>query len=282
MRMHDDTAQRVDPAVLERCLTVLRQAPAGLFTDIDGTISAIAPTPAAAVISDAAREALRRLAQHLAFVGVITGRSADDGSAMLGIPGVTVVGNHGLEWRVGEERWVHPSAAATVAAISTALDEIRAAAAKAGITEGLVFENKRLTASLHYRLAPRPHEVRERLLALARAAAERHGLRVTEGRYVVELRPALVINKGTAMIDLAHHHHLRGVAYFGDDVTDVDAFEAVKTLRDSEGIATISVAVVGAETHPSVTAAADVTVTSVDGCIGLLQALADRLAGQSP
>lgn len=279
--MREAPAQHVDPAVFERVLSVLQQAPAGLFTDIDGTISAIAPTPAAAVISEAARDALRRLARVLAFVGVVTGRSADDGSAMLGIPGVTVVGNHGLEWRLGEERWVHPSAAAATAAVSAALEEIRAGAVAAGITEGLVFEHKRLTASLHYRLAPRPLEARERLLELAHLAAEQHGLRVTEGRYVIELRPALVVNKGTAMIDLARHYHLRGVAYFGDDVTDVDAFVAIKTLRDKDGLAAVSVAVIGMETHPSVEAAADLTVPGVDGCIALLQALADALAGAS-
>ncbi len=52
--MSDDVAtipeNLADPAVVAACLDVLRQQPAALITDIDGTISAIAPTPFEAVV----------------------------------------------------------------------------------------------------------------------------------------------------------------------------------------------------------------------------------------
>lgn len=279
--MRHETAPSVDQAVLERCLAVLRRAPAGLFTDIDGTICAIAPTPAEAVVTEAARAALQRLAARLDFVGVITGRLASDGAAMVGIPGVTVVGNHGLERRQGDTHWIHPSAATAVASLTQALDEIRNAAKSAAIDEGLIFEHKHLTASIHYRLSPQPEAVREHLLARTREAAERHGLRVTEGRFVIEIRPRVVVNKGTAIVDLARERALSGVAYFGDDVTDVDAFVAIRALRENDGIGTVAVAVLSAETHPSVAEAADVSVLGVDGCVALLTALADALEADS-
>jgi trehalose 6-phosphate phosphatase len=269
-------AESVDPVVRDRVLAVLRKAPAGLFTDIDGTISAIAPTPDVASISDAARNALRLLAARLAVVGVVTGRAADDAAAMLALPDVLVVGNHGMEWRKRADRWVHPSAEASVAALAAALAEVGEAASAAGIV-GVVLENKRLSASIHYRLSPEPAAARETILNAATAAADRHGLRVSEGRFVVELRPTAVVNKGTAIADLVRFHALNGVVYCGDDITDVDAFVAIRSLRE-QGIATISLAVLSAETHPIIESEADVTVNGVPACIELLATLASALS----
>src|SRR5579884_2221534 len=74
----------------------------GLFTDIDGTISQIAPTPSAAVVDPACREALRRLAMRWALVAVVSGRTARDAQRMVALRGLIYVGNHGLEiWRHG-------------------------------------------------------------------------------------------------------------------------------------------------------------------------------------
>jgi trehalose 6-phosphate phosphatase len=266
----------------QRVLEVLRLQPAGLFTDIDGTISAIAATPSEAVVTSEAREALRRLAGRLAVVGAVTGRAADDGVAMIGIPDLLVVGNHGMEWLHKGKRWVHPAADANRGALSSALIEIGEAVTAAGIAEGIVLEDKRLSASIHYRLAADPLVARDVILAAAEAAAERHGLNITEGRFVVEVRPRVVINKGTAIIKLVREHALNGVVYFGDDITDVDAFVAIRTLRDSGAVAAESVAVLSAETHPSVSSMADVTVTGVTACIELLTSLAEALEADGP
>jgi trehalose 6-phosphate phosphatase len=162
------------------------------------------------------------------------------------------------------------------------LTEIGEAVTAAGIAEGIVLEDKRLSASIHYRLAADPLAARDFILAAAEATAQRHGLKITEGRFVVELRPPVVINKGTAIVELVRQRALNGVVYFGDDITDVDAFVAIRTLRESGAVAAESVAVLSAETHPSVSSMADVTVPGVTACIDLLASLAEALEADGP
>ena len=68
-----------EEAVVTACLEVLRQAPSAVITDIDGTISDIAPTPAEAMVDPGARAALARLVERLAAVAVVSGRAPQDG-----------------------------------------------------------------------------------------------------------------------------------------------------------------------------------------------------------
>lgn len=271
----------VDPEVVERCVEILSRAPAGLVTDIDGTISAIAPTPDEAVVEEAARQALRRLADRLALVAVISGRAVTAGAAMVDVPAITYVGNHGMERSRRGVRWIHPGAAAGTGAIAAALDEVQAKARATGYDDGLIVENKGLSGTVHYRLAADPDAARSALLPLAMAAAGRRGLVVTEGRLIVELRPNIVVNKGTAIIDLVTEHRLRGVVFLGDDLTDVDGFVALRVLRERGEVATLRVGVLGAETHPRVLEEIDVSVHGVPACAALLAAVADRVGAGS-
>jgi trehalose 6-phosphate phosphatase len=274
------TPTHADEVTVARVAEVLRLRPAGLFTDIDGTISEIAPTPAEAVVTREAREVLRVLAHRLAIVGAVTGRAAEDGARLVGVPELLVVGNHGMEWLQSTRRWVHPEAGATNTALASALADIAAALSQAGVQDGVVLEDKRFTGSIHYRLSPDQLAARDAILAAAGDAAVRYGLRITEGRFVVELRPAVVINKGTAIVELVRMHSLNGVVYLGDDVTDVDAFVAMRELHMSGGVSSLSVAILSAETHPSVSSMADLTIPSVDACIELLTAVAVVLEGE--
>ena len=103
------TVTPADRAV-DQVVAVLRRSPAGLFTDIDGTISQVARIPSEAFIEDSPRESLRALGRAISIVGVITGRGAADASTMLGLEGTVVIGNHDvraahfLELRGGETR----------------------------------------------------------------------------------------------------------------------------------------------------------------------------------
>jgi trehalose 6-phosphate phosphatase len=115
---------------------------------------------------------------------------------------------------------------------------------------------------------------------MALAAAERHGLRVSPGRMIVELRPALAVNKGTAIRDLVADLGLRGAVFFGDDVTDVDGFLALRALREEGTAATACIAVLGPETPEAVVAAADLSVAGVTACALTLEAIAARLESE--
>ena len=86
---------------------------------------------------------------------------------------------------------------------------------------------------------------------------------------VIELRPPLDIDKGTAVETLAKRLGVKGVICLGDDITDIDMFSATRRLR-SQGLATATVAVGSEETAPEVAEAADFTVDGVEGVEWLL------------
>ncbi len=264
-------------AAIERVTGVLSRTPAGLFTDIDGTISHVARTPSEATVEEPARQSLRRLESSLDIVGAITGRAADNAADMLGLEGTVVIGNHGYERLQRGERIVHPSAIASLAGISAMVRVMSAIVAATPRLNGVVVEDKSLSASVHYRLVEDQGRTVEVLKELIRSIAELHDLNVTEGRLVVEIRPKAVVTKGTAIRDLALELGLAGVVYLGDDVTDVDAFRALHALASPQ-IETLSVGVISAETHAIVAESADILIDGVEGCVALLNGVADRLA----
>jgi trehalose 6-phosphate phosphatase len=240
----------------------------------------MAPTPAEAVVIPEAREALSRLRDRLAFVGVVTGRAAPVGEALVDVPGLTYVGNHGLEWRRGGASVDHPSAVESIPAVRAALAEIQAGAEAAGLGDGVIIENKRLSGTVHYRLAEDPERAQTVLRRLAEAAVARHGLRQTEGRFIIELRPQAAVNKGTATADLIARHGLRAAVFFGDDTTDVDAFRTIRRLRERGELCGLRVGVVGPETPVAVREESDATVPSAEACVALMVAIADGLDRQ--
>ena len=203
--------------------------PLVLLLDVDGTLSPIAPTPDAAIVPADTRAALARLAASPGVhVALVSGRAAADARRLVGVAGVWAVGNHGFE-RIAPDgtvesdpvvaRW-RPRVAAAAAAIAPQL----------AAHPGAVLEDKEWTLSVHYRNAAAGADA-EIGSTLARVA-DAHGLRLTEGKKVFELRPPLHVDKGTASLALLHH--LAGgasaaVLYAGDDRTDEDAFAALRT-----------------------------------------------------
>jgi trehalose 6-phosphate phosphatase len=274
--VYDD--QDVEVA-LEHCRATLSERPSGLLTDIDGTISLIAPTPEAATVGDEAKKALARLSARIDVVGVVTGRSAPDAESMVGIPAMLYIGNHGLEARTNGATTINSDAAVVSGEIAAALAAVELVASCNGIQDGIIYENKGVTGSIHYRLASDQEAAHRELLRLAVAEATARGLKVTEGRMVIELRPKLAINKGTAIARVVEQSGLKGIVFLGDDVTDTDGFRAVTKLRDAGLVSGTNVAVVAPETDPAVAEAADVAIHGVESCVRLLSALADSFEG---
>jgi trehalose 6-phosphate phosphatase len=276
-----EQANRIDQAIVQRVLDVLLLQPSALVTDIDGTISEIAATPATAFVLPQAIQALQRLSKVLAMVAVVTGRSAADGQRLMGLNDLLVVGNHGMETRIGDRHFVQPPALSGATRLKDALDAILAEATESGLIVGLVIENKAYSGSVHYRLAPNPDELRDRLLALIGPIAKRFDLLVTEGQRVVELRLPLHVHKGTAILDLAAERGLRSIVFTGDDITDLDAFVELRGwAAKAEGNA-LSIAVVSPTSNPIVAAEADIVVSGVEECAALFCALADELERRS-
>jgi trehalose 6-phosphate phosphatase len=236
---------------------VLTRRPCGLFTDIDGTISELAPSPQEARVSPICHRALADLAHHLPLVAAVSGRPIADMRRMIAVENMVYIGNHGLERWLGGG--IESQGEDYRAKIAQALAEVRAFLA----LDGIVFEDKGITASIHYRRCSEQGLAREAILkAIARSAAA-NGLRIYEGRKVIELRPPLPVDKGTAILDLVRRYGLKGVIYLGDDATDVDAFIALRRSSKGSSFKGLSVAVTAPEALPQVATQADLILRGV-------------------
>ena len=255
----------------------LERRPSGIICDIDGTLSPIAPTPDAARLAPGAREALELLVESIDLVAVVSGRSAADAAALINVPGVLVVGNHGLEWRDDASTSMHPDAVESAPRLHSALEEFRRRIAEQSQLAGALVEDKGLSGSIHYRLTTDRDMSESIITAWAIELATEYDLKVTHGRLVVEMRPPIAVNKGAALRRIIDAYGLQGALFFGDDVTDIDGFEAFRALRIEQDIETWSIAVADPEARPEVIEAADAAVESVGACVALLT----RIAGHA-
>ncbi|HET8587653.1 MAG TPA: trehalose-phosphatase, partial [Candidatus Limnocylindria bacterium] len=145
---------------------------------------------------------------------------------------------------------------------------------------GIRVDDKRLSATVHYRNAPDQAAARAAVLAalnsaLADGLAGETGIELREGRLSVELRPAQAGDKGTAVAAVAERFGLRGLLVLGDDLTDLDMFREAARLRDASRLRAAIVAVAGdGEVPAQVAAAADATVAGPQTVVRLLTALA--------
>lgn len=215
-------------AISERLFALAQSGGMGLYTDIDGTISRIAPTPSAAGVEPRAIAALERISAHGVRVVAITGRAATDAHTLLGLDTLDYAGNHGFELYSGGASWVSDDVARAAHSIAAALDDVRAALPSLGV--GILVEDKRYTGSVHYRLAEDQVAAEAALRPLVALVADRHGLVVTEGRLVFEIRPKMHINKGVFTAADIRLHGLQTAAFLGDDITDLDGFHAIREL----------------------------------------------------
>ncbi len=251
----------------EVVLDALLQAPSGLLTDIDGTISPVAPTPDEARVDPEATEVLESLSTKLAVVGAITGRGTQYAYDMVGVPGMVYAGNHGLEDLLDGEVTLVPEAEPYAGKIA----EVFAQARPQVSSPGILWEDKQITGSVHYRQAPDHAAAHEEIVSVLAPLISGAGLVLHEGRMIVEIRPAIGLNKGAAVRRLIGRYGLRGVVFLGDDVTDTDAFRVLRELRTSSEVSAVCVGVLSTETPPAVLELADVTVHGVPGVVELLK-----------
>ena len=266
----------VDEAV-SRSLEVLSAHPGGVFSDFDGTLSAIAATPDAAEPYAGATEAVASISELVDEFAIITGRAATDAQAKIGVTGIRVIGNHGLEMIENGAQSVHPVGEAAKASIAAAMDEIAARVTAQIDPAGMVFENKIYSASIHFRNTPVPQAIDDILAPIAHEAAASHNLRITGGKMMYELRPLTIVSKGTALQELVQTLGLKAAIFFGDDVTDVDGFRNLREIRETSGCRTLSFGVMSEETHPSVIVESDILLAGVGETVQVLAELANRL-----
>lgn len=201
----------------------------GLIVDVDGTISHIAETPEAAFVTPRNRSLLSTLVLQLPMVAAVSGRAARDLNQRVAVPGMIYVGNHGLERWVDGGRVLNEHVRRYRKELTAALDEL-----EPQLTIGMWIEDKYATASVHYRMTPNPDDAARKLEVLVEDIAQRHGLKASPGQKLFELRPPIEANKGTALNELVKEFKLDAVLYVGDDITDIDAMNAARELREAK------------------------------------------------
>jgi len=219
---------------------------AAIFLDVDGTLALIVERPQDACVPEETRAELARLAGRYALVACISGRPGADASRLVGVEGVRYVGEHGLELEPEAEAW-----AKRLAQFAATLD-------------WPAEKGKRLSLSFHYRSAPQG----EAYLRQVAERAQAEGLRPRWGRKVLEIRPPVAADKGTAVRRLLEEVSLDRALYAGDDTTDLDAFRALEGLEVG-----VRVAVVSEEGPAELAREADIAVGSPGELAELLRML---------
>ena len=202
-----------------------------IFLDYDGVLTPIVSQPDLALISPDMRSAVRRLAE-VTTVAVVSGRDLEDVRSKVGVEGIHYAGSHGFDI-------VGPDGRPAAPELEELFDPYLEPLADATETvehelshlDGVLVERKRFASAIHYRNVDRAR-VADVEGAVRDAASRFPNLAVTSGKEIFEFRPDLDWDKGRAvewLIDQIGIDVERQIpVYLGDDVTDEDAFRALR------------------------------------------------------
>jgi trehalose-phosphatase len=198
-----------------------------LMLDYDGTLTEIVKHPKKAKLGKSLRRTLERLLSRHRVV-VLSGRKLSDVKRLVGLEGLYVGGNHGLEIRGPRLDFVHPGASKLKPAIRRILREAKGTLKS---IRGVLVEAKGLSVSFHYRMVERKNLRRFRSEVKRILRRHARGIRVVSGKKVIEARPDVDWDKGKAVLWLIKRVDPSGEllpVYIGDDRTDEDAFAALR------------------------------------------------------
>lgn len=210
--------------------------------DFDGVLSPIVDDPDRAYALPAAVQGLGALGSRIGQVAVVTGRPAEAAvrlgrfTEVAGLERLVVLGQYGVE------RWEAATGELTVPPEPPEIDRLRAelphVLASLGLAE-LYVEDKGRALGVHTRRASDPAAALARITGPLGELAAGLGLQTEPGKNVIEIR-ATGFDKGATLTALAAEVGARSVAYAGDDLGDLAAYDAVESLC-SQGIPGVKV-----------------------------------------
>lgn len=228
---------------MQRILETISGKRLVIFLDYDGTLSPIVRDPDKAFMSDSMRATLREVAAKYT-TSIVTGRTKEKVMDFVKLDNLVYAGSHGFDIRGPQLEYVYANRFLPL--LGAARQQLQEAIA--GI-KGCFLEDNKFSISVHYRqVDPEDwaavRQTVERVCGSVEAAAlqtpDAAGgapaqLAVHGGKMVWEVRPKVEWNKGKAVMWLLRALKLADSPnvipfYFGDDVTDEDAFGVLSGL----------------------------------------------------
>ncbi|KAL0312826.1 UNVERIFIED_CONTAM: putative trehalose-phosphate phosphatase F [Sesamum radiatum] len=227
-----------------------------MFLDYDGTLSPIVDDPDRAFMSSEMRSALNSVTKHFP-TAIISGRSRDKVYELVGLTELYYAGSHGMDIMFPAKDMVSKNHVNCVKYTDSEGKEVNlfqpASEFLPVINEvfrklddivrdikGAKVENHKFCVSVHYRnvdenswpvIAQFVHDILK----------DYPRLRLTHGRKVLEVRPAIDWDKGKAVefllesLGFSSSNDVLPI-YIGDDRTDEDAFKVLKERNRGYGI----------------------------------------------
>jgi trehalose 6-phosphate phosphatase len=213
---------------LERLVSAYRSGQSlVLLLDYDGTLTPIVAHPRLAVLTPKTRALLERLSQSpRVTVGIVSGRSLEDITRLVGLAGIYYAGTGGMEIDLRGQTLRHPKeqeAAALVAAVSERL------ASALSAWEGAWVERKPFGLTVHYRAVPASQT--QELIRSVELSLAPWGTRLVTitGPMAIEVLPADGWTKETAVRFILDHAGQDAAlpVYVGDEANDAQALASV-------------------------------------------------------
>jgi trehalose 6-phosphate phosphatase len=248
---------------------------AAIFCDIDGTLAPIVSRPEDSHVREEVSLLLGRLGRRYGLVACVSGRPAAEARRLVGVGVIGYVGSHGAEVLFPGEKKPR-----LMDAFAGWQGRVRGFVREREDMRDLKVlrirvEDKGPINAFHWRGAP-DEKAAETWLSGVAEEAQAQGLDIHWGRKVLEIRPPVPVDKGQGIRAMVEHRPVRTALYGGDDVTDLDAFDALDALTESGDLDTaVRVGVRSDEGPSAIVDRADIVVDGVRGFTDVLSALAE-------
>jgi trehalose 6-phosphate phosphatase len=217
--------EQLDEAIRGALVRSVLKKPLGFFFDFDGVLAPIEGEPDHARPIDGIIEQLEQLAALVHKVAIVSARPVSFlAEHFQRNTRISLYGLYGFETFIDGVAERNRAAATWESAIR----EVTTAAGRE-LPEDVLIEEKPVSVALHYRRRPRHRRAVEEW---AKAKARNYGLSEQHGRMVIELKPPIPIDKGTVLA--GEITDLQCAWYFGDDISDVKGFEALRNQQEQD------------------------------------------------
>jgi trehalose 6-phosphate phosphatase len=201
-----------------------------VFLDYDGTLTPIVEDPDKAIMCDHMRGIVASCASRFT-TSIVTGRSREKITNFVKLDSLCYAASHGFD--IVEPHGTNSEATQAAENFLPCLAQTRTILEQALVgIDGAFVEDNKYALSVHYRQCKDHAEVVPHLRSLVENTllASPEQLRMSTGKCVFELRPAMEWDKGKAVEYLMSKHGFDDSCvclYIGDDVSDEAAFKTI-------------------------------------------------------